>query len=419
MSYAKALNCRECGREYPLQPSHVCEFCFGPLEVTYDYDAQRKAISRRSIESGPLSLWRYRDLLPCDADRAVDLNAGFTPLLRARNLGEALGLSQLYIKNDCSNPSWSFKDRVVAVASTKALEFGFDTLACASTGNLANSVAAHASRAGIKAYVFVPSNLESGKLVGSAVYGATLVAVDGSYDDVNRLCSELADKYPWAFVNINVRPYYAEGSKTLAYEVAEQLGWRAPDHCIVPMASGSLLTKIGKGLDEMAKLWLVDSVQTKISGAQALGCSPIVTAWQAGTLNIRPVKPNTIAKSLAIGNPADGYYALKVIGDSGGSAVASDDDEIVDGIKLLAESEGIFAETAGGVVIAGLKRLVESGRVDRDELVVAFITGAGLKTQEAVIDKINKALHIAPTVASFEEAIAQRGGAIAGNQGTR
>ena len=419
MSYAKALHCRECGREYPLQPSHVCEFCFGPLEVTYDYEAQRKAVSRRSIESGPLSLWRYRDLLPCDADRAVDLNAGFTPLLRARNLGEALGLSQLYIKNDCTNPTWSFKDRVVAVASTKALEFGFDTLACASTGNLANSVAAHASRAGIKAYVFVPSNLESGKLVGSAVYGATLVAVDGAYDDVNRLCSELADKYPWAFVNINVRPYYAEGSKTLAYEVAEQLGWRAPDHCIVPMASGSLLTKIGKGLDEMAKLWLVDSVQTKISGAQALGCSPIVTAWQAGTLNIRPVKPNTIAKSLAIGNPADGYYALKVIGDSGGSAVASDDDEIVDGIKLLAESEGIFAETAGGVVIAGLKRLVESGRVDRDELVVAFITGAGLKTQEAVVDKINKALHIAPTVASFEEAIAQRGGAIAGNQGTR
>ncbi|HUS83426.1 MAG TPA: threonine synthase [Dehalococcoidia bacterium] len=419
MTYAKALHCRECGREYPLQPTHVCEFCFGPLEVTYDYDAQRKAISRRSIESGPLSLWRYRDLLPCDADRAVDLNAGFTPLLRARNLGEALGLSQLYIKNDCTNPSWSFKDRVVAVASTKALEFGFDTLACASTGNLANSVAAHASRAGIKAYVFVPSDLESGKLVGSAVYGATLVAVDGSYDDVNRLCSELADKYPWAFVNINVRPYYAEGSKTLAYEVAEQLGWRAPDHCIVPMASGSLLTKIGKGLDEMAKLWLLDSVQTKISGAQALGCSPIVTAWQAGTLNIRPVKPNTIAKSLAIGNPADGYYALKVIGDSGGSAVASDDDEIVDGIKLLAESEGIFAETAGGVVIAGLKRLVESGRVDRDELVVAFITGAGLKTQEAVIDKINKALHVAPTVASFEEAIAQRGEAVAGNQGTR
>ncbi len=419
MSYAKALRCRECGREYPLQPTHVCEFCFGPLEVTYDYEAQRKAVTRETIEKGPASLWRYRDLLPCDADRAVDLNAGFTPLLRARNLGDALGLSQLYIKNDCANPTWSFKDRVVAVASTKALEFGFDTLACASTGNLANSVAAHASRAGIKAYVFVPSNLEAGKLIGSAVYGATLVAVDGAYDDVNRLCSELADKYPWAFVNINVRPYYAEGSKTLAYEVAEQLGWRAPDHCIVPMASGSLLTKIAKGLDELAKLWLLDSVQTKVSGAQALGCSPIVTAWQAGTLNIRPVKPNTIAKSLAIGNPADGYYALRVIGDSGGSAVASDDDEIVEGIKLLAESEGIFAETAGGVVIAGLKRLVESGHVDRDELVVAFITGAGLKTQEAVVDKIKKALHVAPTVASFEEAIAQRGEPIAGSEGTR
>ncbi len=419
MSYAKALRCRECGREYPLQPTHVCEFCFGPLEVTYDYEAQRKAITRETIEKGPASLWRYRDLLPCDADRSVDLNAGFTPLLRARNLGDALGLSQLYIKNDCANPTWSFKDRVVAVASTKALEFGFDTLACASTGNLANSVAAHASRAGIKAYVFVPANLEAGKLIGSAVYGATLVAVDGAYDDVNRLCSELADKYPWAFVNINVRPYYAEGSKTLAYEVAEQLGWRAPDHCVIPMASGSLLTKVAKGLDELAKLWLLDSVQTKISGAQALGCSPIVTAWQAGTLNIRPVKPNTIAKSLAIGNPADGYYALRVIGDSGGSAVASDDDEIVEGIKLLAESEGIFAETAGGVVIAGLKRLVESGHVDRDELVVAFITGAGLKTQEAVVDKIKKALHVAPTVASFEEAIAQRGEPIAGSEGTR
>jgi threonine synthase len=342
------------------------------------------------------------------------LNAGFTPLLRSHNLGEALGLRHLYIKNDCANPSWSFKDRVVAVASTKALEFGFDTLACASTGNLANAVAAHAARAGIKAYVFVPSDLESGKLVGSAVYGATLVAVDGSYDEVNRLCSELADKYPWAFVNINVRPYYAEGSKTLAYEVAEQLGWRAPDHCVVPMASGSLLTKIGRGLDEMAKLWLLDSVQTKISGAQAAGCSPIVTAWQAGTLNIRPVKPNTIAKSLAIGNPADGYYALKTIGESGGSAVAASDEEIVEGIKLLAESEGIFAETAGGVVIAGLKRLAESGRISADELVVAFITGAGLKTQEAVVDKIAKAVHISPTVASFEQAIGERDMVVSG-----
>jgi threonine synthase len=408
MSYARALRCKECGREYPLNPIHVCEFCFGPLEVDYDREAQRKAVSRESIAAGPPSLWRYRDLLPCDADRAVDLNAGFTPLLRARNLAEALGLRHLYIKNDCVNPSWSFKDRVVAVACTKALEFGFDTLACASTGNLANSVAAHAARAGMKAIVFVPADLESGKLLGSAIYGATLVAVDGGYDEVNRLCSELADKYEWAFVNINVRPYYADGSKTLAYEVAEQLGWRAPDHCVVPMASGSLITKIWKGLDELAKLWLVDSVQTKVSGAQAAGCAPIVNAWQAGTLSVRPVKPNTIVKSLAIGNPADGYYALQAIGDSGGSAVAASDEEVIDGIKLLAESEGIFAENAGGVTVAGLKRLAESGRIAPDELVVAFITGAGPKTQEAVVGKIGEAVHVSPTVASFEQAIGER-----------
>jgi threonine synthase len=408
MSYARALRCKECGREYPLNPIHVCEFCFGPLEVEYDREAQRKAVSRESIAAGPPSLWRYRDLLPCDAERAVDLNAGFTPLLRARNLAEALGLRHLYLKNDCVNPSWSFKDRVVAVASTKALEFGFDTLACASTGNLANSVAAHAARAGMKAIVFVPADLESGKLVGSAVYGATLVAVDGGYDEVNRLCSELADKYEWAFVNINVRPYYADGSKTLAYEVAEQLGWRAPDHCVVPMASGSLITKIWKGLDELAKLWLVDSVQTKISGAQAAGCAPIVNAWQAGTLSVRPVKPNTIVKSLAIGNPADGYYALQAIGESGGSAVAASDEEVIDGIKLLAESEGIFAENAGGVTVAGLKRLAESGRIAPDELVVAFITGAGPKTQEAVSGKLAEAIHVSPTVASFEQAIGER-----------
>jgi len=414
MSYAKALRCRECGREYPLDPIHVCEFCFGPLEVAYDREAQRKAISREKIAAGPPSIWRYRDFLPCDAEQAVDLSVGFTPLMHARNLGEALGLRHLYIKNDCLNPTWSFKDRVVAVASTKALEFGFDTLACASTGNLANSVAAHAARAGMKAYVFVPSDLESGKLLGSAIYGATLVAVDGTYDDVNRLCSELADKYKWAFANINVRPYYADGSKTLAYEVAEQLGWRAPDHCVVPMASGSLITKIWKGLDELAKLWLVDSVQTKMSGAQAAGCAPIVNAWQAGTLSVRPVQPNTIVKSLAIGNPADGYYALRVIGESGGSAVASSDEEVIAGIKLLAESEGVFAENAGGVTVAGLKRLVESGRVTPDELVVAFITGAGLKTQEAVAGKIREAVHVTPTVASFEQAIDARGEVLEG-----
>jgi threonine synthase len=414
MSYAKALRCRECAREYPLDPIHVCEFCFGPLEVDYDYEAMRKAVSRESIERGPASLWRYGDFLPCDVDTTIDLNTGFTPLVRARNLGEELGLTHLYVKNDCVNPTWSFKDRVVAVASAKAREFGFDTLACASTGNLANSVSAHAAKAGMDAYVFVPADLESGKLLGSAVYGATLVAVDGSYDEVNRLCSELVDKYPWAFVNINVRPYYAEGSKTLAYEVCEQLGWRAPDHCIVPMASGSLFTKIWKGLNELAKLWLVDSVQTKMSGAQPAGCSPITSAWQAGTPNIRPVKPNTVVKSLAIGNPADGYYVLRTMAESGGAATAVSDDEMVAGMKLLAESEGIFAETAGGVVIAGLRRLVEAGTVGRDDVVVAFITGAGLKTQEAVASRLAQPLHIEPTIASFERAKGERQEALAG-----
>jgi threonine synthase len=413
MPFAKSLRCRECGREYPLEPLHVCEFCFGPLEVAYDYDAMHRTITRESIERGPRSAWRYADMLPADPAYAVDINAGFTPLIRAKNLGEHLGLKNLYIKNDCANPTWSFKDRVVTVAATKAREFGFQTLACASTGNLANSVSAHAASAGLEAYVFIPADLERGKIVGSSVYGATLVAVDGNYDDVNRLCSELADKYQertpggrrWAFVNINMRPYYAEGSKTLGYEVAEQLGWRAPEHVVAPMASGSLYVKIWKGLQEMARLWLIDSVQTKMSGAQARGCSPIVSAYEAGTLNVRPVRPNTIAKSLAIGNPADGYYALKVMEESGGYGVASDDEEIVAGIKLLAESEGIFAETAGGVVIAGLEKLARSGKIAPDELTVAYITGAGLKTQEAIEGALAEPLHIDPTMASFEAAV--------------
>ncbi|HXK32643.1 MAG TPA: threonine synthase [Dehalococcoidia bacterium] len=411
MPFTKALRCRECGREYPLDPIHVCEFCFGPLEVVYDYDAMHRTITRETIERGPYSVWRYAGLLPADPEFAVDINAGFTPLLRARNLGEHLGLKSLWIKNDCANPTWSFKDRVVTVAATKAREFGFDTLACASTGNLANSVSAHAASAGLDAFVFIPADLERGKIVGSGVYGARLVAVDGNYDDVNRLCSELADKYRWAFVNINMRPYYAEGSKTLGYEVAEQLGWRAPDHVVAPMASGSLYVKIWKGLQELARLWLIDSVQTKMSGAQARGCSPIVTAYEAGTTNIRPVRPKTIAKSLAIGNPADGYYALKVMEESGGYGVASEDDEIVEGIKLLAESEGIFAETAGGVVVAGLKKLAQSGKIGADEVTVAYITGSGLKTQEAIEDALEIPLHIEPTMASFERALGERAAA--------
>ncbi len=405
MPYAKSLRCRECSREYPLEPLHVCEYCFGPLEVAYDYAAMHRNITRETIETGPASIWRYASLLPVDPAFAVDINAGFTPLIRAKNLGDHLGLKNLYLKNDCANPTWSFKDRVVAVAATKAREFGFQTLACASTGNLANSVSAHAARAALDAYVFIPHDLERGKIVGSSVYGATLVAVDGTYDDVNRLCSELADKYRWAFVNINMRPYYAEGSKTLGYEVAEQLGWRAPEHVVAPMASGSLYVKIWKGLQELSKLWLIDSVQTKMSGAQARGCSPIVAAHEAGTLNIRPVRPKTIAKSLAIGNPADGYYALKVMEESGGFGVASDDEEIVDGIKLLAESEGIFAETAGGVVVAGLKKLALEGKIAPDEVTVAFITGSGLKTQEAIEDALEIPLHIEPTMAAFERAL--------------
>ncbi len=418
MSYATHLRCRECGRCYPLEPVHVCEFCFGSLEVNYDYQALGRAISRESIERGPLTVWRYSDFLPADKEQAVDIGAGFTPLLPAQNLGETLGLNRLYVKNDCVNPTWSFKDRVVTVACTKAREFGFDTLACASTGNLANAVAAHAAKGHLKALVFIPADLEQGKVVGSAVYGPTLVAVKGTYDDTNRLCSELSDRYPWAFVNINIRPYYAEGSKTLAYEVLEQLGWRAPDHCIVPMASGCLLTKVWKGIKELAWLGLVDWAHTRMSGAQAEGCSPIVEAWDRESFDIRPVRPNTIAKSLAIGNPADGYYSLKVLADSGGSAVAVTDDEVVEGIKLLAETEGIFSETAGGVVVAGLRRLVAQGRIQPNELVVAFITGAGLKTQEAVQDRLVPRLVIEPHLASFEEAIAEHRQAVSAGRQT-
>jgi len=412
MSFAKNLKCRECGREYPLDPIHVCEFCFGPLEAFYDYEAMGRAVSREQIEHGPPTMWRYADLLPCNPATAVDIGTGLTPLVRARNLGRLLGLDHLYIKNDCQNPTWSFKDRVVSVATSVAREFEFDTLACASTGNLANSVAAHAARAGMKARVFIPADLEQGKIIGSAIYSPTLVAVDGGYDEVNRLCSEVSDKYPWAFVNINIRPYYAEGSKTLGYEVCEQLGWRAPDHCIVPLASGSLYTKIYKGIKELAWLGLIDWQATRMSGAQAEGCSPIAEAWNRRSFLIKPQKPNTIAKSLAIGNPADGYYALKTMADTKGAAATVTDEEVVEGIQLLAETEGIFAETAGGVVISGLRRLIEDGHVRADEVVVAFITGAGLKTQEAVLPAIQPPLTIRATLDSFEEALEERDGVL-------
>ena len=390
MSYVKSLRCRECGSDYPVEPQYVCDFCFGPLEVSYDYDAIARVISRERIAKGPLTMWRYHDLLPVDAEMALDMHTGFTPLIRAKNLGRMLGLNNLYIKNDSVNPTFSFKDRVVSVASAKALEFEFDTLACASTGNLAGSVSAHGAKAGVKTMVFFPSDLERGKILGAGIYGATLVAVDGTYDQVNRLCSELADNHRWAFVNINMRPFYSEGSKTLAYEVAEQLGWRAPDACVVPGASGSLFTKIYKGLNELADLGLIDSAaHTKMHIAQAEGCSPIVTAYDEDTPHVRPVTPDTVAKSLAIGNPADGFYSLKTIENSGGSAVSAPEDEIVEGIQILAETEGIFTETAGGVVISGLRKLVQSGKIQPDDLTVAYITGNGLKTQEVVEPLIN------------------------------
>jgi threonine synthase len=404
MSFATNLRCRECHREYPLAAIHVCEFCFGPVEVTYDYDAIRKSVSRQSIAAGPASLWRYRDFLPVEADSAIDIGAGFTPLIRAKNLGRALGLNNLYIKNDTVNPTWSFKDRVVTVAASRARELGYDKLACASTGNLANSVSAHAAAAGMEAVVFIPDDLEAGKILGSSIYAPTLVKVRGNYDAVNRLCAELAGSYNWAFVNVNIRPYYSEGSKTLGFEVAEQLGWRAPDHCVVPIASGSLFVKIRKGLQELHKVGLIDESKTRMSGAQATGCSPVAVAFQEGTTNFRPQRPNTIAKSLAIGNPADGYYSLVQLQETNGSCGMVDDDEIVAGMKLLAETEGIFGETAGGVTVATVKQLAAQGRIDPDEVTVAFITGAGFKTAEAVSGALKPPLEIDANMESFESA---------------
>jgi threonine synthase len=405
VTFIAQLSCRECGRAYEVAPLHVCEWCFGPLEAAYNYDAIADSISREKIAQGPSSIWRYADLLPADRGSAVDLGAGFTPLVRAERLAGALGLGELWIKNDTLNPTNSFKDRVVAVGLSKALEFGFKTAACASTGNLANSVAAHATRAGMKSYVFIPSNLESGKIIATAIYGGNVVAVDGNYDDVNRLCAELAGTYPWAFVNVNLRPYYAEGSKTLAFETAEQLGWRFPDHVVVPMASGSQLTKIRKGFEELHKVGLIDEEPTvRVSGAQALGCSPIASAFLSGSDTIKPVKPDTIAKSLAIGNPADGYFALDVVRSSGGGMAAVTDAEIIDGMKLLARTEGIFTETAGGVTIATLKKLSEEGVIRPDECVVAYVTGHGLKTLEALTGTVGPTTTIPPTIDAFTSA---------------
>ena len=412
MAKMKALICRECGKEYPTEALHVCELCFGPLEVKYNYDEIREGMSRASIEAGPKSLWRYKELLPIEGGPTIGLHAGMTPLVHAKNLGAFLGLDELYIKNDCVNqPTLSFKDRVVAVALTRARELGYETAACASTGNLANSVAAHAAQAGMQCYVFIPGDLEAAKVLGNLIYRPKVVEIEGNYDDVNRLCSEIAGERRWAFVNVNIRPYYAEGSKTLAFEVAEQLGWRAPDQVVVPMASGSLLTKIWKGLNEFQKIGLLKDVSTKVNGAQAEGCSPIATAYKDGRDFFKPVKPNTIAKSLAIGNPADGYYALKTVAESQGAMDAVTDDEVIEGIKLLAQTEGIFAETAGGVTIGTLRKLVKQGAIKKHDVTVAYITGNGLKTQEAVVDSVGRPFRIPPSLVKFEQTFGQQGAA--------
>jgi threonine synthase len=407
VGYVNCLSCRECGASYPSGALHACEQCFGPLEVGYDYEAVRAAISREAIGAGPRTLWRYADLLPASPDGAVDLGAGLTPLVRADQLAAELGLGDLWVKDDTRNPTGSFKDRVVSVALTKARELGFKVAACASTGNLANSVAAHAARAGMESCVLIPSNLEAAKVLNTAVFGGRLVAVDGTYDQVNRLCAELAGEHSdWAFVNVNLRAYYAEGSKTLAFEVAEQLGWELPDHVVVPVASGSQLTKIAKGFRELAEVGLTQAKHVRISGAQAQGCAPVADAFAAGSDDIRPVRwPDTIAKSLAIGDPADGFYALQAVRASGGTIASVTDEEIIEGISLLARTEGIFAETAGGVTIATLAKLAASGAIGRDERVVVYVTGNGLKTIDALRGTFGPTATITPSLEAFEEAL--------------
>ena len=401
-SPAIGLVCRECGHQTPLAPVHVCDQCFAPLEVEYDFD-RLKLVTRASIAAGPQTIWRYAGLLPAGQDLAtrVDLGAGMTQLRPAPNLAKALGMRSLLVKDDSSNPTHSFKDRVVSVALSAARAFGYTTVSCASTGNLANSVAAHATHAGLKAVVFIPSDLEIGKIVQTAVYGQTLVAVEGNYDEVNRLCSEIAENEDWAFVNVNVRPYYAEGSKTLGYEVAEQLGWRLPRQVVIPMASGSLLTKVDKAFGELTKLGLVEESPYKVFGAQATGCSPIATAFENGWDTVKPVRPDTIAKSLAIGNPADGPYALDVVRRTGGAMGHVSDAELVEGIQLLAETEGVFAETAGGVTVAVLRQLLKNGLIDPDEETVLYNTGDGLKTIDAVAVQSVPSVTIAPSYGAF------------------
>jgi threonine synthase len=397
------LRCRECGKTWGNQPRSICDDCFSPLEVTYDYDALRAGFTREKIAQRPPNIWRYSELLPLPEDYRASLPVGFTPLLSAPHLAKELGARKLCIKNDAvCLPTLSFKDRVVAVALAQARAFGFDTVSCSSTGNLANSVAAQAARNGFKAWIFIPADLEPAKILGTRVYGAQVVRIAGSYDQVNRLCSQIADEHRWGFVNVNLRPYYAEGSKTVGFEIAEQLGWRLPDNVVVPMAGGSLITKIKKAFDELISLGLVDAKPVKFFGAQATGCSPISTAVKAGRAEIEPQKPATIARSLAIGNPADGHYAIKAITGSGGWSEDVSDHDLVESIQLLAETEGVFTETAGGVTVACARKLYRDGRISPDETTVLCITGNGLKTTDALAGKYESQTAIAPKLAEFE-----------------
>jgi threonine synthase len=402
---ADALKCKECSTTYPLDARYVCERCFGPLEVAYAAQTREADELRRRIQAGPHTLWRYADFLPLDGPPRSALPTGWTPLVRADRLAERLGIRELWIKNETANPTHSFKDRVVSVALARARELGFDTVACASTGNLANAVSAHAAAAGLPSYVFIPADLEQEKILATGAYGASVVGVRGNYDDVNRLCTQLSGERPWAFVNVNVRPYYAEGSKTLAYETAEQLGWELPDRVVAPIASGSLFTKVARGFREFIDAGLLDGDVPVMCGAQADGCSPVAQAFRAGTDVCRPVKPDTIAKSLAIGNPADGPYAIELARATGGAIESVSDDEIRAGVRLLAETTGIFTETAGGVTTAVLAKLAEAGAIDSDERVVAYITGDGLKTLDCVRGTF-EVTEIAPSVDEFEAAFA-------------
>jgi threonine synthase len=401
-----ALQCRICGQQYPVEPLTICEECFGPLEPSYDLQSLDGEVFRKHVEQGPASLWRYEALLPGGPSiERVDMGAGFTPLRRASRLADALGLETLWIKDDSVNPSNSFKDRVVSVATTMARAFGFEAISCASTGNLANATAAHAAKIGMPCYVFIPEDLERAKILATAAYGAKVVAVKGNYDDVNRLCSEVADALPWAFINVNMRPYYAEGSKSLGFEVAEQLGWRLPDHVIVPIASGALLTKVYRAFSELIAIGAVEEKPYRVSGAQPEGCRPVAQAFQDGADVVQPVKPDTIARSLAIGNPADGMFALQVARQTGGAIEWCTEAEILEGVELLASTEGVFTETAGGVTVANLKRLAERGVIRPDEETVVFITGNGYKTVEALEGVVETAYHVAPDLDGFLAAL--------------